>query len=130
MLGISQGADVARAFGLGEPVTLEGPVARGEQGQVWRLTTPEGTWAVKEPFEPLDLEEAGWCAHFQEAAVLAGVPAPRVVRAADGEVVADVGTAQVLLYEWVDLGERTTDLDASLIGRVTAGLHQVAVVEA
>jgi aminoglycoside phosphotransferase (APT) family kinase protein len=107
--------------------TLEGPVARGEQGQVWRLTTPEGIWAVKEPFEPPDIEEAEWCAHFQEAAVLAGVPAPRVVRNTDDGVVADVGTAQVLLYEWVDLGARTTDLDAALIGRLTAALHQVEV---
>jgi aminoglycoside phosphotransferase (APT) family kinase protein len=127
VLSVGQGGDVARAFGLGGAARLEGPVARGEQGQVWRLTTREGTWAVKEPFEPPDIEEAGWCAHFQAAAVLAGVPAPRVVRSADGGVVADVGSAQVLLYEWVDLGERTTDLNPALVGHVTAALHQVAV---
>jgi Ser/Thr protein kinase RdoA (MazF antagonist) len=135
MLSVAQGRDVAHAFGVGgrDDATLEGPVARGEQGQVWRLTTPEGTWAVKEPFEPPDVEEARRCAHFQEAAVLAGVPAPRVVRAADGEVVAEVvaeaGTAPVLLYEWVDLGARTTDLDVTLIGQLTAALHQVDVEE-
>ena len=128
MLSVGQGGNVASAFGLGGTARLEGPVARGEQGQVWQLTTPEGTWAVKEPFEPPDPDEARWCAHFQEAAVLAGVPAPRVVRGVDGDVVADVGSAQVLLYEWVDLGERTTDLDPAVIGQVTAALHQVAVV--
>ena len=42
--------------------------------------------------------------HFQEAAVLAGVPATRLIRATDGGVVAPMGTTQVLLYEWVDLG--------------------------
>ena len=127
MLSAAQAGEVARAFGLHEPATLHGPVARGEQGQVWRLTTPEGTWAAKEPFEPPDVEESEGCAHFQEAAVQAGVPAPRVVRAVDGTVVVDVGSAQVLLYEWVDLGPRTTDLDPALIGRVTAELHQVRV---
>jgi aminoglycoside phosphotransferase (APT) family kinase protein len=127
VLSVAQGAVVARAFGLGEAASLEGPVARGEQGQVWRLTTPEGAWAVKEPFERPDAEEVEWCAHFQEAAVRAGVPAPRVIRAADGGVVADVGTAQVLLYEWVDLGARTTDLDPAVVGQVTAALHQVPV---
>ena len=127
MLSAAQAGKVARAFGLHDRATLHGPVARGEQGQVWQLTTPEGTWAVKEPFEPPDVEESEGCAHFQEAAVQAGVPAPRVIRAVDGAVVVDVGSAQVLLYEWVHLGARTTDLDPALIGRVTAQLHQVPV---
>ena len=43
VLSVGQGGDVASAFGLGETAPLDGPVARGEQGQVWRLTTPEGT---------------------------------------------------------------------------------------
>ena len=59
--------------------------------------------------------------------MLAGVPAPRVVRAVDGGVVVAVGTAPVLLYEWVDLGARTTDLDPTVIGQVTAQLHAVQV---
>ena len=127
MLSAEQAGEVARAFGLDGRGSMDGPVARGEQGQVWRLTTPEGVWAVKEPFEPPDIEEVGWCAHFQEAAVLAGVPAPRVVRAADGGVVVAVGSTPVLLYEWVDLGPRTTDLDPAVIGQVTAELHAVEV---
>jgi Ser/Thr protein kinase RdoA (MazF antagonist) len=45
----------------------------------------------------------------------------------DGNVVAEVSSAQVLLYEWVDVGQRTTDLDPALVGQVTAALHQVAV---
>jgi aminoglycoside phosphotransferase (APT) family kinase protein len=125
VLSAADARDVARAFGLDERASLEGPVARGEQGQVWRLTAAGTTWAVKEPFEPPDVEEAELCARFQEAAVRAGVPAPRVVRGVSNGVVAAVGSAQVLLYEWVDLGPRTTDLDPVVVGRLTAELHGV-----
>ena len=33
---------VAGAYGLGHPARLEGPVARGQLGQVWRLDTERG----------------------------------------------------------------------------------------
>ena len=48
-------AEIADAFGLGRAVRLsDGPVARGKQGEVWRLETAEGRWAVKVPFERVD----------------------------------------------------------------------------
>ena len=48
---------VADAFGLGRAGALSEPVARGELGQVRRLVTDRGTWAVKESLEELADEE-------------------------------------------------------------------------
>ncbi|MFZ1489125.1 MAG: hypothetical protein WAS51_04235 [Ilumatobacteraceae bacterium] len=42
---------IARAYSLGGDALISGPVARGEVGQVWKLTTDAGVFAVKEPFE-------------------------------------------------------------------------------
>ena len=62
---------IATAFGLGDALALTGPVARGEVGQVWRLETTRGAWAVKETFDPLEESEIAEAAAFQEAASLA-----------------------------------------------------------
>ena len=80
MLTTADAAALADRFDVGADPSLSGPVARGEQGQIWRLTTSRGAWAVKEPFEAPPPDEAEEEAAFQEAAVAAGVPAPPVVR--------------------------------------------------
>src|SRR3954463_913507 len=80
MLSDADAARLATAFDLGAPRSLHGPVARGVIGQVWRLETERGAWAVKEWFEPPDMEELAEGVAFQDAAMAAGVPAPPVVR--------------------------------------------------
>ena len=57
MLDAGDAAEVAGRFSLGEEALLSGPVARGEVGQVWRLTTSLGVFAVKEPFDPVPDDE-------------------------------------------------------------------------
>lgn len=124
------GREIARQFDLGARARLsDGPVARGKQGTVWRLETADGRWAVKVPFHPAHEEEVRLAATFQEAACHAGVPAPLVRRTAGGRVLADVGGRQVRVYDWVDLGAPTTDLDPSLVGEVLARVHGVRVAD-
>src|SRR3712207_8945009 len=43
----SSGRAIAAAYALGEVGELIGPVDRGEFGEVWRLTSTTGSWAVK-----------------------------------------------------------------------------------
>ena len=57
MLEPRHASAIADQFELGRPESLEGPVARGEQGQIWRLVTSSGRWAVREPFEPQTEDE-------------------------------------------------------------------------
>lgn len=124
-------AAVADRFGLGRPRELSGgPVARGKQGEVWRLDTADGPWAVKVPFRETDEDTVAESTRFHEAAVAAGVPAPSVRRTSDGCVFARVGGRQVRVYEWVDLGPPDAGLDPELVGATVAALHRVRVTAA
>jgi hypothetical protein len=80
----AHGPSIARRFSLGKGATLTGPAARGVLGQVWRLTTSDGAWAVKEPFEPKSETDLEAEARIQEMARDAGIATPGVVRSVDG----------------------------------------------
>ena len=49
---------VADAFGLGRAASLSGAVARGELGEIRRLETDHGTFAVKRELESWSVDEA------------------------------------------------------------------------
>ncbi|MGW6128639.1 phosphotransferase enzyme family protein [Cellulomonas sp. NPDC055163] len=122
-----EAAAIARRFGLGRAVALsDGPVARGKQGAVWRLSTSDGVWAVKVPREAPTETEIELAARAQEAAHRAGVPTPEVRRTPQGEVLADVGGARVRVYGWVDLLPPDARLDPALVGSTLGLLHRVA----
>jgi Ser/Thr protein kinase RdoA (MazF antagonist) len=127
-VGIVDAAELADRFGLGgAPKLSDGPVARGRQGEVWRLETADGRWAVKVPFHESGEDRVRASTQFQEAACATGVPAPSVRRATDGCVFARVGGRQVRVYEWVDLKEPDPGLDPVLVGAAVAAIHRVCV---
>lgn len=127
-MGIVDAAELTERFGLGRAPTLSGgPVARGRQGEVWRLQTADGRWAVKVPFHESGEDQVRASTEFQEAACAAGVPAPRVRRATDGCVFARVSGRQVRVYEWVDLVEPDPTMDPVLVGTAVAAIHQVSI---
>jgi aminoglycoside phosphotransferase (APT) family kinase protein len=124
--GLVDAADLARRFALGQAARLSGgPVARGKQGLVWRLDTAEGSWAVKVPFRRSSEDEVRLATAFQEAAVAAGVPAPRVRRTTQGRVFAAIAGKQVRVYEWIDLRAPDPRLDPARVGAVVAAIHRV-----
>ena len=125
MLEAGDAAEISARFSLGDAATLSGPVARGEVGQVWRLTTSRGTFAVKEPFEPIPADEVREHAEYQEAAHAAGIPVPAVLRAGDGEASAALAGVQVRVFEWVDLRERDPYVDPAEVGRIVASIHRL-----
>ncbi len=125
MLETGDAAEIAARFALGDAAALSGPVARGEVGQVWRLSTSRGTFAVKEPFEPIPLEEVREHADYQEAAHAAGIPAPAVLRADDGDAFAELAGVRVRVFEWVDLLERDANVEPANVGRIVASIHRL-----
>jgi Ser/Thr protein kinase RdoA (MazF antagonist) len=116
---------LAERFALGAGAMLEGPVARGQLGQVWRLWTDVGRFAVKEWFAGADAEVAGRDAEFSELARTAGVFTPAVIRTTAGEVTAHIDGTTVRVSEWVDLRPRTRSLDPAEVGATVARLHTV-----
>ena len=112
--------EAAVAFGLGD--ALESPViaARGELGRIWKVTTRQGRFAVKEPLEFVPAQpEAEIEANvaFQELMLAAGVPIPRPLRAHDGRP----SVNRWRVYEWMDLAVYTGPPQA--IGALLARMH-------
>ena len=129
-------AEVARCFELGRVLALsEGPVARGRQGQVWRLDTTDGSWAVKVAFGDVAEAQAAGPAVFQEAAHAAGVPTPAVRRTREGTVFGEVGcldgagegVVQVRVHSWVDLGAPDPLVEPTAVGELVAAIHRLDV---
>lgn len=119
--------EVADAFGLGRAESLSEPVARGELGEVRRLVTDQGTWAVKESFEPFDeqdLADAQATGDFHLACWRAGIPTPEP-RSADGRFVVAVGGEQLQAFGWVDLDDPDPLLDPETVGVLLAAMHAV-----
>ena len=125
MIAEDDAATIARTFDLGLHPQLEGPVARGEVGQIWKLTTTTGRWAIKEAFEPPSPTEAEHDASFQELVQSAGVNVPTVRRAHGGRVLAEVNGSLVRAYSWVDLSATDPSIDPVQVGRVVASIHRV-----
>jgi Ser/Thr protein kinase RdoA (MazF antagonist) len=100
-------------------------VARGEQGEVWRLETENGAWAVKRHFEPPDPVDTERAARHQEAARAAGVHVPAVVRTTTGDVLANVAGEPVRVFGWLDLAGRDPMVDPVAVGSVVAAIHRV-----
>lgn len=120
--------EVSHAFGLGHAATLEGPMARGQLGQIWRLTTTSGSFAVKEWFAPPDLKSVNHNAELSESVRAAGVFTPAVIRTSNGSVTADAAGVRVRVFEWIDLGPADRDVDPAAVGQLVARLHCSAPV--
>ena len=121
--------DVADAFGLGRAASLSDPVARGELGEIRRLETDRGVWAVKQELEPWDPSAAEPDAEhggaFHLACWDAGVPCPQPVVGPAGRFAVEVGGERVRAYTWVDIADPDTGLDPVAVGELLASLHAV-----
>lgn len=120
-------AQVADRFDLGPDARLEVEAARGEQGQVRRLVTARGVFALKETFGELDVDESELTAAFQARCHDAGVPCPRPLADSDGCYVAHVDGQPVRLQTWADVHDADPMLDPASVGTAVARLHGVVV---
>jgi Ser/Thr protein kinase RdoA (MazF antagonist) len=117
---------IASWYGLGTVLEDLAISSRGMQGQIWRLVTSRGVFAVKELLVRQTAADAALDVAYQEAVLAAGtVPMPRPVRSTTGEVLLETAGHQLRVYEWVEVGPPRNDLDPALIGTVLAAIHQV-----
>ena len=114
----------------GGPESLSDPVARGELGEIRRLETDYGTWAVKQALEPFDAEDmAAARDQRRRSTAPAGRPASRRRSRdprPDGRVHRRGLRRARARYSWVDLDEPDTGLDPAAVGALVARLHAVA----
>ena len=116
---------LAEQFGLARPATLVGPVDRGFQGQVWRLTCGARTYAVKEALVPLDHDQVLAAYALQQRAEAAGVVAPRHLLTVAGDPAVYVDGETLRVFEWLELAPPDRDLDPAGLGRLLARMHTV-----
>jgi aminoglycoside phosphotransferase (APT) family kinase protein len=123
--------ELAERFGLGPVLGAAAFVARGAMGEVWRLETTRGAWAVKWqfPYRPVQPRPAD--VGVQLAAAAAGIPLPAPVLTPAGEAVARIGDHHVRVYEWADLARPAVppvgDRTAAEAGRLLGVLHSLAL---
>jgi hypothetical protein len=123
--------EVAAAFGLGAPTGDAETVARGAMGEVSRLVTELGTWAVKRLFEWANTSNADTDVVLQEAARKAGVRLPAPVHSANGKVIESIQGDSYRVYEWIDIpglpaAPASPDV-AREIGRTLGIIHSLRV---
>jgi fructosamine-3-kinase len=123
MLDLDSGQSIATAYALGRVLDFVGPVDRGEVGEVWRLRSTTGSWAVKITFADLPEGATEVAAELQTLARSQGVPAPAVRLTSAGRCTALIGDTVVRVYDWVDLLGPDPGLDPVLVGQVLAALH-------
>ncbi len=120
-------AQVTARSDLGPDARPEVEAARGEQGQVRRLVTARGIFAVKESFDPVDAEEAQRTAEYQVSCHDAGVPCPRPLPDSEGRFLVDIGGLPIRVQTWVDIDDPDPMLDPRLVGAALARLHGVTL---
>ncbi len=121
---------VADAYGLGRPTGPATVAARGELGRIWRLATVNGTWAVKELFEPGTEADAQADVAFQGAAIAAGVPMPHPVVTRAGTVLHEVDASDrrvtVRVFTWLDFVQPVRPAAANDAAAILGRLHALA----
>jgi Ser/Thr protein kinase RdoA (MazF antagonist) len=130
-LAVDSWVELAERFGLGTALGTPAHVARGAMGEVWRLDTSRGRWAVKWQFPWAPAEPSPADVGVQLAAAAAGIPLPLPVLTPAGEAVVQAGGRHARVYEWADLGRPVEppagDRAAAEAGRLLGTLHRLAL---
>src|SRR5262245_62070130 len=123
--GAMHAQTVAHAFGLGRAASLSDPVARGELGEIRRLVTDRGTFAIKQALTSSSVDESETSTAYHRVCWESGVPTPEPLRAMTGCFTAQVDGEQVRAYVWVELADPDPTLDPAAVGTLVGRLHQV-----
>ena len=126
MLSDSAGP-IAAAYDLGSVLDFTGPVARGEQGEVWRLHTDRGVWAVKRSFWDFAAADAERAGTFQNLARASGVPTPASMPTRDGRFGYDLAGTLIRVQTWVEVLEPDSMIDPARVGATVAALHKTVL---
>lgn len=100
-------------------------------GEVWKVVTDMGAWAVKSLFEWGDAPARPPDIDVQLAALGAGIPLPRPVLTADDRAVVSIDGTRYRAYEWAELDPATprpaTPGRAAEAGDLLGRLHRLGL---
>ena len=112
--------DVTNAFGLGSPVSLE-PLTNGFMNRNWRVTTPAGTFAVKQLLDH-NPDQARRTHAVLGTLAARGFPAPNPLVLPDGDTVLDHACGSFTIAAWMP-GAFREGVDLELPECTAAGRH-------
>ncbi len=122
---------IAETFALGDVVAPMLPVERGAMSRAWSLETDRGRWSISELFKWVRLDAVAAGVTLLEAAIAAGVKAPKPVRSKRDDVVQAVDGKNWRVYEWMTFGPAPSKpvgtAAAAAMGRTLATLHGLAL---
>jgi thiamine kinase-like enzyme len=118
---------IAEAYDLGSVLEFTGPVARGEQGEVWRLRTDRGVWAVKRSYEDFPAADAQRAGTFQNLARASGVPTPAAMTTRAGDYGYHIADTLIRVQSWVEVLEPDSMIDPARVGATVAALHRAVL---
>jgi aminoglycoside phosphotransferase (APT) family kinase protein len=123
--------ELAGRFALGTVRGAPAFVARGAMGEIWRLQTGRGPWAVKWQFPWAPVEPCPADVEVQRAAAAGGIPLPLPVLTPANEAVVPIGERHARVYAWADLAQPVAppadDRTAAEAGRLLGMLHGLAL---
>jgi Ser/Thr protein kinase RdoA (MazF antagonist) len=100
-------------------------------GEIWRLDTARGRWAVKWQFPWAPADPRPPDVAVQAAAARAGIPLPRPVTTTAGDAVVPIDGRHARVYPWVDTGPPLVPpaepATAAQAGRLLGILHGLAL---
>lgn len=118
---------LARAFGLGDVAGPMVPVSYDIMGAVWSLKTGLGHWSIRTIFDWMDTEHTENAFRLREAAIAAGIVAPRPVRSINGRAMEKVRGTKWCIDQWMDVGPAPTKPVsaevAAQVGTVAGTVH-------
>lgn len=127
MLDDSVTIKLAAAFDLGEVDGSAAYVDSGVSGEVFRIATATGDWALKRLFQDPDPAQLEIEIGLQDEARTAGVASPRAIRTKSGDLVAFLESSRWTAYEWANVSRDEVALlepdRLAEVGDVLARLH-------
>ncbi|MEI8410248.1 MULTISPECIES: phosphotransferase enzyme family protein [unclassified Kribbella] len=127
--GLAEG--LATAFGLGRVIMAATPVSFTPMGRCWSITTDEGRWLAVTVYPWITAAQAELGSKLRDAAVAAGVTAPKPVRSPEGRLIETVQGQNWRVHEWIEVGPSpvapTPTAVARRVGEIFGTLHSLAI---
>lgn len=127
--GLAEG--LATAFGLGRVIKAATPVSFTPMGRCWSITTDEGRWLAVTVYPWITAAQAELGSKLRDAAVAAGVTAPKPVRSPEGRLIETVQGQNWRVHEWIEVGPSpvapTPTAVARRVGEIFGTLHSLSI---